>query len=97
VLDGWLLAPTSKGYLSTGLLVGLGANALLGWRWADLITAPTFAGAARCEGREAGVETLAARLTDLMPGYRRSRQRLTATPAQITSTTPNGHAPARKP
>jgi divalent metal cation (Fe/Co/Zn/Cd) transporter len=40
-------------YLSAGLLVGLGANALLGWWWADPITALAIAGIAAYEGREA--------------------------------------------
>jgi divalent metal cation (Fe/Co/Zn/Cd) transporter len=40
-------------YLATGLLVGLGANALLGWWWADPITALAIAGVAVREGREA--------------------------------------------
>ena len=40
-------------YLSAGLLVGLGANALLGWWWADPITALAIAGVALYEGREA--------------------------------------------
>jgi divalent metal cation (Fe/Co/Zn/Cd) transporter len=40
-------------YLSAGLLVGLGANALLGWWWADPTTALAIAGVALYEGREA--------------------------------------------
>jgi divalent metal cation (Fe/Co/Zn/Cd) transporter len=40
-------------YLSAGLLIGLGANALLGWWWADPITALVIAGVAVREGREA--------------------------------------------
>ena len=40
-------------YLSAGLLVGLGANALLGWWWADPAAAFLFAGVAVREGREA--------------------------------------------
>jgi divalent metal cation (Fe/Co/Zn/Cd) transporter len=40
-------------YLSAGLLVGLGANALLGWWWADPATALLIAGVALREGREA--------------------------------------------
>lgn len=40
-------------YLSAGLLVGLGANALLGWWWADPLTAMLIAGVAVNEGREA--------------------------------------------
>jgi divalent metal cation (Fe/Co/Zn/Cd) transporter len=40
-------------YLSAGLVVGLGANALLGWWWADPITALAIAGVALHEGREA--------------------------------------------
>jgi divalent metal cation (Fe/Co/Zn/Cd) transporter len=40
-------------YMSAGLLVGLGANALLGWWWADPITAFAIAGVAFYEGREA--------------------------------------------
>ena len=40
-------------YLSAGLLVGLGANALLGWWWADPVTALAIAGVAAHEGREA--------------------------------------------
>jgi divalent metal cation (Fe/Co/Zn/Cd) transporter len=38
-------------YLSAALLVGLGANALLGWWWADPITAIAIAGVALREGR----------------------------------------------
>jgi divalent metal cation (Fe/Co/Zn/Cd) transporter len=38
-------------YLSAALLVGLGANALLGWWWADPITALAIAGGALKEGR----------------------------------------------
>jgi divalent metal cation (Fe/Co/Zn/Cd) transporter len=40
-------------YLSAGLLVGLGANALLGWWWADPLTALAIAAVAMHEGREA--------------------------------------------
>jgi divalent metal cation (Fe/Co/Zn/Cd) transporter len=40
-------------YLSAGLLVGLGANALLGWWWADPVTAFGIAAVALYEGREA--------------------------------------------
>jgi divalent metal cation (Fe/Co/Zn/Cd) transporter len=40
-------------YLSLGLLVGLGANALLGWWWADPVTALAIAGVALREGRDA--------------------------------------------
>lgn len=39
-------------YLSVALLVGLGANALLGWWWADPLTALAIAGVAIKEGRE---------------------------------------------
>ncbi len=40
-------------YLSAGLLVGLGANALLGWWWADPVAALGIASVAAYEGREA--------------------------------------------
>jgi divalent metal cation (Fe/Co/Zn/Cd) transporter len=40
-------------YLSAALLVGLGANALLGWWWADPVTALVIAAVAVNEGREA--------------------------------------------
>jgi divalent metal cation (Fe/Co/Zn/Cd) transporter len=40
-------------YLSAGLLVGLGTNALLGWWWADPLTALAIAAVAIREGREA--------------------------------------------
>jgi divalent metal cation (Fe/Co/Zn/Cd) transporter len=40
-------------YLSVALLVGLGANAALGWWWADPVTALVIAGVAVSEGREA--------------------------------------------
>jgi divalent metal cation (Fe/Co/Zn/Cd) transporter len=40
-------------YLSAGLLVGLGANALLGWWWADPGAALLIAAVALREGREA--------------------------------------------
>jgi divalent metal cation (Fe/Co/Zn/Cd) transporter len=40
-------------YLSAGLLVGLGLNALVGWWWADPVTALLIAGVAVNEGREA--------------------------------------------
>jgi divalent metal cation (Fe/Co/Zn/Cd) transporter len=39
-------------YLSIALLIGLGANALLGWWWADPITALVIAAVAVREGRE---------------------------------------------
>jgi len=39
-------------YLSIALLAGLGANALLGWWWADPITALAIAAVALREGRE---------------------------------------------
>jgi divalent metal cation (Fe/Co/Zn/Cd) transporter len=39
-------------YLSIALLIGLGANALLGWWWADPITALAIAAVAVREGRE---------------------------------------------
>jgi divalent metal cation (Fe/Co/Zn/Cd) transporter len=39
-------------YLSVALLIGLGANALLGWWWADPITALAIAAVAVREGRE---------------------------------------------
>jgi divalent metal cation (Fe/Co/Zn/Cd) transporter len=40
-------------YLSAALLVGLGLNALLGWWWADPVTALGIAGVAAKEGRDA--------------------------------------------
>jgi divalent metal cation (Fe/Co/Zn/Cd) transporter len=40
-------------YLSVALLIGLGANALAGWWWADPITALVIAGFAVREGRDA--------------------------------------------
>jgi divalent metal cation (Fe/Co/Zn/Cd) transporter len=40
-------------YLSAGLLVGLGANAVLGWWWADPVAALGIAALAVNEGREA--------------------------------------------
>jgi divalent metal cation (Fe/Co/Zn/Cd) transporter len=40
-------------YLSGALLIGLGANALFGWWWADPVTALLIAGVAIREGREA--------------------------------------------
>jgi divalent metal cation (Fe/Co/Zn/Cd) transporter len=40
-------------YLSAGLLLGLGANAVLGWWWADPATALAIAGVAAYEAREA--------------------------------------------
>jgi divalent metal cation (Fe/Co/Zn/Cd) transporter len=40
-------------YLSLGLLAGLGANALLGWWWADPVTALAIAAIAVREGRDA--------------------------------------------
>jgi hypothetical protein len=40
-------------YLSLGLLAGLGANALLGWWWADPVTALAIAAVAVREGRDA--------------------------------------------
>jgi divalent metal cation (Fe/Co/Zn/Cd) transporter len=40
-------------YLSVALLVGLGANALLGWWWADPVTALAVAAVAVREGRAA--------------------------------------------
>jgi divalent metal cation (Fe/Co/Zn/Cd) transporter len=40
-------------YLSVGLLVGLGANALFGWWWADPAAALLIAAVAAREGREA--------------------------------------------
>jgi divalent metal cation (Fe/Co/Zn/Cd) transporter len=39
-------------YLSVALLVGLGANALLGWWWADPVAALAIAAIAAREGRE---------------------------------------------
>ena len=39
-------------YLSIALLIGLGANALLGWWWADPVTAIVIAAVALKEGRE---------------------------------------------
>jgi divalent metal cation (Fe/Co/Zn/Cd) transporter len=53
-------ATTSEGrqnmlcaYLSVGLLLGLGANALLGWWWADPVAALAIAAVADREGRDA--------------------------------------------
>lgn len=40
-------------YLSAALLVGLGANALFGWWWADPVTALVIAAVAVKEGRDA--------------------------------------------
>jgi divalent metal cation (Fe/Co/Zn/Cd) transporter len=40
-------------YLSLGLLAGLGANALLGWWWADPVAALAIAAVAVREGRDA--------------------------------------------
>jgi divalent metal cation (Fe/Co/Zn/Cd) transporter len=40
-------------YLSAALLIGLGSNAVLGWWWADPVTALVIAAVAVREGREA--------------------------------------------
>ena len=40
------------GAISIALLVGLGANALAGWWWADPLTALAIAGVAVREGRQ---------------------------------------------
>jgi hypothetical protein len=40
-------------YLSAALLIGLGANALIGWWWADPATALVIAAVAANEGRQA--------------------------------------------
>jgi hypothetical protein len=40
-------------YLSAALLAGLGLNALLGWWWADPVTAVLLAGVAAREARAA--------------------------------------------
>jgi divalent metal cation (Fe/Co/Zn/Cd) transporter len=40
-------------YLSVALLVGLGANALMGWWWADPVAGMVIAVAALQEGRQA--------------------------------------------
>jgi hypothetical protein len=40
-------------YLSAGLLLSLGLNALLGWWWADPVTALGIAAVALKEGRDA--------------------------------------------
>ncbi len=40
-------------YLSAGLLLGLTLNALLGWWWADPVTALGIAAVALREGRDA--------------------------------------------
>ena len=40
-------------YLSGALLIGLGSNAVLGWWWADPVTALVIAGVAVREGRDA--------------------------------------------
>lgn len=40
-------------YLSAALLIGLGANAVAGWWWADPVTALVIAGVAAREGRKA--------------------------------------------
>ena len=40
-------------YLSAALLIGLGANVLFGWWWADPITAFVIAAVAVREGRDA--------------------------------------------
>jgi divalent metal cation (Fe/Co/Zn/Cd) transporter len=40
-------------YLSGGILVGLGLNAVAGWWWADPVTALAIAAVAINEGREA--------------------------------------------
>ena len=39
-------------YLSIALLIGLGANAIAGWWWADPLTALAIAGVAAREGRQ---------------------------------------------
>ena len=39
-------------YLSVALLVGLGANALLGWWWADPLSGLVIAAVALREGRK---------------------------------------------
>jgi len=53
-------------YLSAALLVGLGANALLGWWWADPVTALLIAGVALKEGHAAwqGENCCAAPISD---------------------------------
>jgi divalent metal cation (Fe/Co/Zn/Cd) transporter len=39
-------------YLSVGLLIGLGGNALFGWWWLDPVVALAIAGVAVREGRQ---------------------------------------------
>ena len=46
-------------YLSIALLVGLGANALLGWWWADPLAALVIAAVALPKAARAGVEKAA--------------------------------------
>ena len=46
-------------YLAAALLIGLGANAIFGWWWADPVTALLIAGVALNEGREAWAGTRA--------------------------------------
>jgi divalent metal cation (Fe/Co/Zn/Cd) transporter len=57
-------------YLSAALLVGLGLNALLGWWWADPLTALGIAGVAMKEGRDAwrGESCCTAPITDTETG-----------------------------
>jgi divalent metal cation (Fe/Co/Zn/Cd) transporter len=40
--------------MAGGVLVGLAANAILGWRWVDPVIALTSAAIAIRDGREAG-------------------------------------------
>ena len=52
------------GYLSIGVLIGLGANALLGWWWTDPTVALLVAAASRKLAYKPGVPTNALRLSD---------------------------------
>jgi divalent metal cation (Fe/Co/Zn/Cd) transporter len=51
-------------YLSIALLLGLGANALAGWWWADPLTALVIAAVAAKEGARAGAAKAVAMLAD---------------------------------
>jgi divalent metal cation (Fe/Co/Zn/Cd) transporter len=70
-------------YLSAGLLLGLGLNALLGWWWADPVTALGIAAVALREGRDAWRGESCCTAPTAVPGTDRCAEDCCRSPASI--------------
>jgi hypothetical protein len=70
-------------YLSAGLLLGLGLNALLGWWWADPVTGLGIAAVALREGRDAWRGKSCCTAPIVVPGSERCAEDCCSPPVSV--------------